>query len=63
MAAPSEDPGESIHAKWLAAMESRYEDSLAPKPRFEQRFCWVLIGLIVAIAVLAALVAIGVSGP
>jgi hypothetical protein len=62
MAAPNKDTGESIHAKWVAAMENRYEDSVAARSCFEQRFCWVLIGLIVAIAVLVALVAIAVLG-
>jgi uncharacterized membrane protein len=44
-------------------MENSYEDSVAARPCFKQRFYWVLIGLIVAIAVLVALVAIAVSGP
>ncbi len=61
MAAPSKDTAESIHAKWLADMENRCPGSLAARQDFEQRFCWVLIGLIVAIAVLVALVAIAVS--
>jgi hypothetical protein len=63
MATPSKDTEESTHAKWLAAMENSYEDSVAARPCFKQRFYWVLIGLIVAIAVLVALVAIAVSGP
>ena len=62
MSEPSKDTGESIHAKWLAAMENRYEDGVAARPCFKQRFCWVLIGLIVAIAVLVALVVIAVLG-
>jgi len=59
MVAPNTGTEESIHAKWLAANE----DSVAARPCFEQRFCWVLIGLIVAIAVLVAVIAIAVSGP
>jgi hypothetical protein len=51
---------ESIHTKWLADMESAPEDCVAASLGFEQRFCWVLISLIVAIAVLVALVAIAV---
>jgi hypothetical protein len=62
MAESTKDTRKSIHAKWLADMENRYEDSVAASPGFEQRFCWVLIGLIVAIAVLVALVALAVLG-
>jgi hypothetical protein len=57
------ETGEPIRPRWLTAFKNGYEDRLTTKPRFEQRFCGVLVGLIVAVTVVISLVAIAVSGP
>jgi hypothetical protein len=63
MTVPTNETGESIHSQWLAPLEKRYEERLVARPRFEQRFCGVVVSLIVAVAMLVCLVAIAVSGP